>query len=174
VVVVTRDIPANARIGERRAERTLAVRRIPRRFAPADALASLGDALGARTAVPVSAGGYLTAGELQAEGAPAGGLLRPGERALELPARGAGDLAAGARVDVIVTSDRGIGRARLALEDVELLAWRPGAGPDREGSGVSALATLRVTVREALELTGATSSESELILLARPPGDGRV
>ena len=92
----------------------LAVRRVPARFVPPDALGGAGELAGARTAVPVAAGGYLTAGMLGG-GAPAAarGPLRAGERALELAVAGGGALAGagpGARVDVLVTS-RARGRA---------------------------------------------------------------
>jgi pilus assembly protein CpaB len=97
------------------------------------------------------------------------------------------DLAAagpGARVDVLVTSDRGAGHGKtyLALADVELLGARAGgadsAGAGASGSGASArataVATLRVTLREAVLLTAAQSFAREIRLLVRPPGEPRT
>jgi Flp pilus assembly protein CpaB len=115
--------------------------------------------------------------------------LRPGERALELPVAGGAALAAGepgARVDVVVTSGiaDGGGRAFVALEDVELLGLRAGSeatvvgGSEAPGGGdaaaaATALATLRVTARQAVYLTAAVNVATEVRLLLRPPGDRR-
>ena len=43
--------------------------------------------------------------------------------------------------------------------------------PDGEAAGPSALATLRVTLRQAVYLTAADNFGREIRLLARPPGD---
>ena len=66
----------------------------------------------------------------------------------------------------------------MALADVELMALRgdPAGGygdadTDAEGGGASALATLRVTLRQAVYLTAADNFGREIRLLARPPGD---
>ena len=61
VLVAVRDLRAGARVSAR----ALAVRRVPARFVPRDALASTAGVAGARVAVPVAAGGYLTAGLLR-------------------------------------------------------------------------------------------------------------
>jgi pilus assembly protein CpaB len=79
-------------------------------------------------------------------------------------------------VDVLVSSEAGGGRSYLALEDVELLDLRPGdpsAGPDEGGAPASSVATLRVTLRQAVFLTAAENFGREIRLLARPPGDRR-
>ena len=67
----------------------------------------------------------------------------------------------------------------MALAGVELLRWRadPAGGygdADAEGGGPSALATLRVTLRQAVYLTAADNFAREVRLLARPPGDRRA
>ena len=77
---------------------------------------------------------------------------------------------AGARVDVIVTTER---RARLALEDVEVLAARAALAAE-EGKGPRVLATLRVSVEQAVYLVAAQSFARDVRLLARAPGDERV
>ena len=61
--------------------------------------------------------------------------MRRGERAVEVVATGSAAIAAGARVDVLVTRERGSGGGdtELALEDVEVLATRP--APDRDDGG---------------------------------------
>jgi pilus assembly protein CpaB len=74
------------------------------------------------------------------------------------------------------------GRTYLALQDVELLAARSAdgaaaGGGDGGSAGAAAhaatIATLRVTLREAIFLTAAQSFAREIRLLVRAPGDRR-
>jgi pilus assembly protein CpaB len=179
VVIAERDIPPDEplRPGD------LAVRRVPVRFVPPDALGAPGRLAGARAAVPVAAGSYLTAGLLQGASPAGDGPLRPGERALELGVSGGGALALagpGSRVDVLVSTQthEGGGRTFVALEDVVLLDLRPAPGgelsaPAPAEGAATALATLRVTARQAVYLTAAESFAHEIRLLTRPPGDRR-
>jgi pilus assembly protein CpaB len=181
VLVAARDLPADARLGRG----ALAVRRVPARYVPSDAIGSAGEVAGTRTAVALAAGSYLTAGHVQGTrpgGAGRGPVLRRGERALELGVRGGGALAEaapGARVDVVVTTEGGggSGRSFIALEDVELLALRDNAEGASFDSGeqgrapATLLATLRVTPRQAVYLAAAESYGREVRLLVRPPGD---
>ena len=151
-------------------------------------LAAPGGVLGARTAAGLAAGGYLTAGHLRepgGDGAGGAGALEDGERALEVAVSGGSALAqaaVGSRVDVVVTTEtrEGAGRAFVALENVELLGLRAGAGaaalPAEEAVGgaaaaAEALAVLRVTLRQAVYLTAAENFGREVRLLVRPPGD---
>lgn len=181
VVVATRDLPADARIGRG----SLALRPVPASYAPPDALRGAAGVAGARTAAAVPEGGYLTAGHLQGPSGdgPRGLALRRGERAVEVAVTGGGapvGAAPGARVDVIVSTEarEGAGRTYVALEDVELLGLRQGAeaanlGTDAE-SGVrteGTLATLRVTLGQAVYLAAAENFGREIRLLVRPPGD---
>jgi pilus assembly protein CpaB len=173
VVVAARDLPADGRLrpGD------LAVRRVPARFAPPDAVSGAADLSGARTVVAIPRGGYLTAALLGSAARSGPRPLHPGERALELAVAGGGAVAGvepGTRVDVLVTSGSadGGGRTFVALEDAELLALRAGTG---EEGAASALATLRLTARQAVYLTAAANFATEVRLLVRPPGDrGRV
>jgi pilus assembly protein CpaB len=179
VVVAGRDIPPDEplRPGD------LTVKRVPARFVPPDALGAPARLAGARAAVPVAAGAYITRAVLQGAAAAADGPLQPGERALELGVAGGGlGLAApGTRVDVLVSTQRhdGAGRTFVALEDVMLLDLRPSGAPDLgsaetlETPGATALATLRVTTRQAVYLTAAETFAHEIRLLTRPPGDRR-
>jgi pilus assembly protein CpaB len=184
VLVAARDLTSGARIGER----ALAVRRVPARFVPPDAIGAAAEVAGARTAVPVAAGSYLTAGQLDPAGGGgpggAGSQLGPGERTVEVGVSGGGTLGAlapGARVDVVVSTEPGgggaAGRTFVALADVQLLDLRsaPGgaysAAADEASPGPAALATLRVTLRQAVYLTAADNFGREIRLLARPPGD---
>jgi pilus assembly protein CpaB len=180
VVVAARGLEPDEPL--RRAD--LAVERVPARFVPADAVGTPGRLAGARTAVAVAAGSYLTAGLLQGATAVAGGPLRPGERALEIGVTGGGALAGagpGSRVDVVVSTQRqeGSGRTFVALEAVELLELRAAGGERLAGGdpgGVpadTALATLRVTLRQAVYLAAAENFGHEVRLLVRPAGDRR-
>jgi pilus assembly protein CpaB len=184
VVVARRDLPPDARL----APGDLAVREVPGRYAPRDAFDTPAQAAGARTAVALPAGGYVTAGSLRGASSGRGGrALRRGERAVEVSVAGGEALAVeagpGAQVDVLVSSEAGSrgGRTVLALEDVELLGLRAGGGGGRlaegEDAGASAaataVATLRVTVRQAVYLTAAQSFAREVRLLPRPPGEPR-
>jgi pilus assembly protein CpaB len=163
VLVARAPLPAGRRVkaGD------LAVRRVPERFAPAGATPVPELVIGEELAVAVPAGAAVGEHLLErAAGAPAP-VMRRGERAAEIVARGSPDLiAAGSRVDVVVTRE---GRdTQLALEDVEVLAARAVAA---EGTGPQVAATLRVTVRQAVYLAAASAFAGEIRLLARPPGD---
>jgi pilus assembly protein CpaB len=82
---------------------------------------------------------------------------------------------------VLVSTRRhdGAGRTFVALENVALLDLRPlggGGVPVDEAMdqpAATALATLRVTARQAVYLTAAETFAHEVRLLTRPPGDRR-
>jgi pilus assembly protein CpaB len=179
VLVAARDLPAGAQV----ARGALAVRRVPARFVPPDALASADGVVGARVAVPVSAGGYLSAGLFGGgeEGGASSGVGR-GERAVTVEVAGGGavaGLAPGDRVDVLVSTESGAGAGRtvMALAGAELLRVAASAEASFGGEaaaapeGPTALAALRVTVRQAIYLTAADNFAREIRLLARPRGD---
>jgi pilus assembly protein CpaB len=183
VAVAARDLEAGSRL----APRDLTVRRVPRAYAPGHALASPHQAAGQTLAAPLAAGSYL-APELLA-GGPGGarpGGLRRGQRVVEIAVAGGSALesaAPGTRVDVLVSKESADGRGStsVAFEDVVLLALRPtgsatdldpGAGPDESAADTAtAVATLRVTLRQAIYLTEAHNFAREVRLLPRPPGD---
>ncbi|MFL5782168.1 MAG: Flp pilus assembly protein CpaB [Thermoleophilaceae bacterium] len=180
VVVARADLRAGSSLSPAR----LAARRVPARFAPPDALAAPAEAVGARLAVPLAAGAYVTSGALapgEERSPPAAGA---GERAVDVAVAAGGDLAGtgpGTRVDVLITTESGDGRGRsyLALEDVELLGARPAdqsaaGGETGAAAHATAVATLRVTLREAVLLTAAQSFAREIRLLVRPPGERRT
>jgi pilus assembly protein CpaB len=176
VLVAARDLRAGAPVPAG----ALAVRRVPARFVPRDALASGVGVVGARLAVPVAVGGYLTAGLLEGSNSQhrGGGGVGRGWRAVSVEVRGAAGLAPGSRVDVLVSTESGAGGGRtlVALAGAELLrldaAAPDAAPPDGTGTGgPTALATLRVTLRQAVYLTAADNFAREIRLLARPAGD---
>ena len=181
VVVAARDVEPGARVkaGD------LAVRDVPSRFVPVDAVRTASEAIGARVERGLRRGAYLTPAALGAGGAPArSGTLRRGERAVQVAVAGGDPLSQaggpGARVDVLVSTEPrdGAGRTFLALEDVELLALggdvarrRPTTARD-DRPAATATATLRVTQRQAVYLTAAQNFAREVRLLPRPAGDG--
>lgn len=184
VVVAREDMAAGEPVDPARLE----LRDVPGRFVPPDVLTDTTQAAGRRLSAPLPRGAYLTEGafatEPPDEEAP-GPALRRGERAVEIAVAGTGGPAGGAepgaRVDVLVTTEgrSGGGRTYVALENVELLDLREGAGEasdaaaDAGGPVAAALATLRVTPTQAVFLTAADSFARELRLLVRPPGDRR-
>ena len=171
VLVARSDVKA----GKRMSGGDVELRRLPARFLPPDAVRSNADALGLRAAVPIPRGAYVTASALAtptgADGLSAAALA-PGERAVDVTVSntGADELGGpGARVDVLVTTGRdgGPGRTSLAMQDVQLLAVRQGAGQESD----KLIATLRVTVRQAVYLTAAQNFAQEVRLLPRPASD---
>ncbi|MGI8660372.1 MAG: Flp pilus assembly protein CpaB [Thermoleophilaceae bacterium] len=196
VVVATRDVAAGATLRKR----DLALRKVPRRFVPPDALASPGDAVGLALAAQLASGSYVTAASIgpvggggARAGGPAPGPLRRGERAVEVAVAGGAALSSvaspGSRVDVLVSTEpaAGPGASFLALENVELLDLGGGGGGGGGGGagpaasepgpataaepGTTTNATLRVTVRQAVYLTAAQNFAREVRLLPRPAGD---
>lgn len=171
VVVARRELPAKKPVRAADVE----LRAVPARWAPAGAAGSAGEVAGTTPAVTVPAGAYLTAADLTAPSAPGGGgLVRRGERAVEVVGAGSPELVApGARVDVLVTRENA--GTRLALQDVEVLAAHPAPAATADGEpGERVAATLRVTLRQAVYLTAAQSFARELRLLPRSAGDDRL
>jgi len=177
-VVVAR---APVAAGDRLTARSLAVRRVPSRFAPAGTTGSPRAFLDRRAAVDIPAGTDLTAGLIVRDDAgPAGPDVRRGERVAELVALGSPDLVIpGSRVDVLVTPEPpggGSGEAVLALEDVEVVAASAVAAEDAAASKAAApgprvAVSLRVTLRQAVYLAAAQDFARELRLLPRAGGD---
>lgn len=187
VVVARAALAPGTRLEARVMARRLTVREVPASFAPPDSFASPRELAGLSTATGVPAGGYLTAAQLERGGRPKGapGALGRGERAVEVAVTGApepaGAAGPGARVDVLVTSEarEGAGRTFVALERVEVLGLRAAgtsaASAEAPSAGAAAraetIATLRVSVRQAVFLTAAQNFAREVRLLARAPSD---
>jgi pilus assembly protein CpaB len=180
VVVAARNIRAGARV----TRGALALREVPARFVPPDALASATGIVGARTAGPLVAGAYVTPAALAIPNASerATGGMRRGTRDVTVSVAGGAALAGvapGMRTDILVSTEPGAdaGRTELALAGVELVRVGEAAPadyrePDAPPGGTNeARATLRVSLREAVYLTAADNFAREIRLLARPPGD---
>lgn len=174
VVVARRDVRAGALIPAG----ALGVRRVPLRYAPADAFGAAADVVGRRAAVDLARGvdlaPSLVAAGAGAHAAPAW-TVRPGERVAPLVAVGdPAAIAPGRRVDVVVTRDDGSGGAgttRLALQDVEVLSSRAAPGDERPDGLPRVALALRVSVRQAVYLAAAQSFAHEVRVLPRAPGD---
>lgn len=183
VVVAEEDIGPGARFDPGKLERMLAVRDVPERFVPPGALGSPEEALGLRSAVPIAADSYVTAGHLDTGvgRAATGPPLAPGERVVEIAVAGGDALAStgpGGLVDVVITTgaDTGGGRSYVALQSVELVDLRSGGAGGAGSGGVTtagggAVAALRVTLEQAVMLTAAQNFAREIRLLARSPSD---
>lgn len=150
----------------------LAVRSVPRRYAPRDAVDRPEMLVGLRPRVPIPAGHDVGFSALD-DGRTS--VLRTGERIAEIVA--VGDVATvrpGVRVDLLVTRDRGerAGTTRLALENAEVVAASPASGDgDGDAAGPRVAVSLRVTVRQAVYLAAAQNFATELRVLPRSPGD---
>jgi Flp pilus assembly protein CpaB len=174
VVVLDAGIAAGRRIGPHEVGSALAVRRVPDRFVPPDALRAPEEALGLTARTALTAGSYLLGGQLgvlRKRGAGAA-RLGGGRHPVEIAVSGtdsllAGGLApSGSRVDVVVTSEptgAGPGRTYVAAAAVPLLALRP--GEEGAGSGGTAAATLALTKGQALRLIAAESFARKVTLL---------
>jgi pilus assembly protein CpaB len=152
----------------------LGSRLVPARYAPPGGAVFAAALAGQRLAVPVPAGGALTEGLLVQRAPAPGAALRRGQRAVDVVATGSAQtVVAGARVDVLVTTDRrdgAPGGTRLALQDVPVLAARAAPADDATREP-RVLATLRVSATAAVYLAAAESFARDVRLLARPPGD---
>jgi pilus assembly protein CpaB len=182
VVVASVDIPKGKALRIADLASNLSERSVPKRFAPPGAFAHRAEVAGLRTEVAIARGSYLLQSELRPPGARSTGATVPAARIVEVPVAGAGSLsglvAPGARVDVLVTSDRGSGSPRtyLALQRVELVSLSAGAGGDVSDPGAragEAVAALRVSLRQAVLLTAAQNFAREVRLVPRPAGDSR-
>ncbi|HEV7494570.1 Flp pilus assembly protein CpaB [Baekduia sp.] len=173
VVVVRSRVAAGAALDARH----LAIRRVPARFAPAVAYASVSALAGTRAAVALEPGEDVVPSSVDDGTRAVGAPVRPGERVAELVARGSAELIRpGGRVDVLVTRERGdgSGATTVALEDAEVLAAHvAAAGDGADAVGDRVAVSLRVTVRQAVYLAAAQSFARELRLLPRAAGDRR-
>lgn len=174
VVIIGGEMKPGKPIGPEQAAASMEVRRVPARFIPPDALATPEEAVGLVLRVPMPPGSYLLGSAL---GPPSrrhdrGSRLRAGRRPVEISVSGAdpllaaGPQPAGAKVDIVVTTEPGgpgPGRTYVAAAGVPLLALR--AGPDGPGPEGLSAATLGLTRPQALRLIEAESFARKLTLL---------
>jgi pilus assembly protein CpaB len=152
----------------------LASRLVPGRYAPPGGGAFAAALAGGRLAVPVPSGAPVTAALLVEHPASPAAAVARGQRAVDIVATGSAQaVVGGARVDVLVTTerrDRGPGITRLALQDVAVLAAHA-LPPTDEARQPRVLATLRVSAADAVYIAAAQSFAADIRLLARAPGD---
>ena len=167
VATAARALPA----GRRLETGDLAVRRVPERFASAGGPVLPELLIGRRLAVPIPAGAAVAEHLLDRGTAEA--AVGRGERAAEIVAGASPALVTpGARVDVLVTRERGAaGETELALEDVEVLDARRAPAATRDDGQPRVAATLRVSAAQAVYLAAAGAFARDIRLLARAPGD---
>ncbi len=175
-VVVTRTVlHRGASIKPGGLSRQFEVRRVPADFAPPDALSQPSQALGAKSALALPQGSYLTQADLAVGKQPRKPPALAGRSPVELTVSGGAalsSLAGGrARVDVVVTTEPGpgpqAGRTYVAARGVPLLDVRR----DRDAGSVAgeggSIATLALKRAQALQLIRAESFARSIRLLAR-------
>ncbi len=161
VLVTSRALGVGARI----TAGDLAVRQVPKLWAPVGALARVSLAVGAVTATALPSGSYLTAGSLRGQESDATSALGPGERvATVVAAAPPGVIRAGSLVDVVVATAGK--RPSIALRAGEVLAARRPSDDLAESGGRSAVEVdLRASVDGALRLAQAAGDGAEIQLL---------
>lgn len=174
VLVTQADIKAGQPLDRAR----LALRRVPARYAPADAFSGTSDVAGLKAAVAIPAGTDLMPSLVAdpAQIASAAIPVGPGERMAEMVAKGSpAHVVRGSRVDVLVTRDTADqkGETTLALEDAEVLSATPAPEARGDDPGPRVAVSLRVRLREAVYLAAAQSFARELRVLPRAEGDRR-
>ena len=176
VVVARRDLQA----GRTLELSDLGARRLPARYAPPGEPAFAAALAGQELAVPVAKGAPVTSDLLARPPTTPEAAIARGQRAVDVVATGSPQaVVAGARVDVLVTTERrdsSRGATRIALEDVEVLAARSATGEadaETRDTGARVSATLRVSAAQAVYLAAAQSFARDVRLLARAPGDRR-
>jgi pilus assembly protein CpaB len=178
VLVARTAVPRGGQLTPANIPRYLAARRVPVRFVPLGSLRLVRDVVGLRARVRIPAGSYLNAALLADRSEHVARRRQDGlgdTRVVAVAVEGAAFEDApppGARVDVLITSDRGPNAPRtyLALQRIELVDFKPsGTGDD----GAKAVASLRVTLRQAVLLTAAENFARELRLVPRAPNDQR-
>jgi Flp pilus assembly protein CpaB len=187
VVVAAAELPARRPLRPADAAESLEVRRVPARFLPPGAVDTRQAVIGLAPLAPIPAGSYLVVSQFRPPGRDGGhargSTLPPGREPVQIAVTGAEPLAAaggpaGARVDVIVTTEpapgRGPGRTYVAAEAVRLLALEQGGSGRSETAGLVGpaawTATLALTRPQALRLIQAESFARQLRLI---PASGR-
>jgi pilus assembly protein CpaB len=186
VVVAARDVPRGSILTPAVASASLAQRQVPRRFAPPGALNARADAVGLEAASGMAAGDYVGAAQLRparrVSGAPGAQARWPGDaRLVEVAVAGAQTMSqvlrGGARVDVLITTDRGRAAPRtfLALQRMPVVGFESGATGSLGDQSRTAdgRVTLRATLRQAVLLTAADNFAREVRVVPRAAGDTR-
>ena len=159
----------------------LALRELPRRFAPEQSFANANELIGARAAVAIPAGTDLQPALLQGAGSGADTALissAADERLARVIVVGAAsEITPGSRIDLLITRDSANGSAttRIGLRDAEVVEAEPASAvADGPSAGLPRVAlALRVSLQQAVLLAEAQSAARELRALPRPPSAAR-
>ncbi len=175
VVTVARPLERGTSLRGRVLRSSLAIREVPVRFLPPDAISDPAQIAGRRTAATVPAGSYLLASHLRSSEPrePSRPKLGRDLHPVDVTVNGAGALAGGpvggSRVDVVVAGEPvtgGRARVRVAARGVRLIGIEP-ADPSQgmTAGGDSWRATLALTRNQALELIEAENFAREIRLI---------
>ena len=186
VLVAARDIPRGGIITPAVASTSMAERQVPKRFAPPGALSGRADAVGFEAASGIAAGDYVGASQLRparrvSRAAGAQARWSGDARLVEVAVAGAQTMSqvlrAGARVDVLITTDRGRAAPRtfLALQRMPVVGFESGTTGSLgdESRAADGRVTLRATLRQAVLLTAADNFAREVRVVPRAAGDTR-
>lgn len=167
VLVTARSMPAGTRL----APGLLAVRAVPRRWAPVDGVGDPERLDGMVTTVELPAGAFLTAGAWRDPGEGGAGELAADERVATVVAVAPpGTVRPGIRVDVVVA--RSGARPVVALRSVQVMAVRVPPGDSDQAGGHTVEADLRTRIDGALKLAQAAGEGAEVRLLPIGGGEG--
>lgn len=178
VVVLERGLEAGEKIEGPGSRRGMAVRAVPERFVPPDALRDPAEAVGSTPRAAVPAGSYLLTSHLQRGSGRRTPQLPDGLRPIQVEVAGGAALAGIAggpgaggapRVDVIAADEPGSTfnpRVRVLARRVPLLGLDP-AGGRGDASGRAWQATLALSRTDALEVIEAENFSREVRLLPR-------
>jgi len=175
VLTLTRPLESGVELRGRVLSRALAIREVPVRFLPPDAVATPEEVAGRRLVATVPAGSYLLGSHLRMAGGrrERDSQLRGDRHPVEVTVSGAGAFAASGsgarRVDVVVAGEPvtgGRARVEVAARGVRLLAIAPASPGDETAAGTDGWsATLALTRAQALELIEAENFARDIRLI---------
>ena len=174
VVVMTEQLPSGTVLDPDRVRRSVGVRRIPVRFAPAGSFVARSEVIGLRARIDLTPGSYLTAPMVGPPESGSGRRAGPPEGVVpvEVSVHGAGALPGrGRRVDVLVSvpdSTGGDPDTSVAARSALLLELAPVAEVGAEpGTG---RVTLGLGRRAAIRLVDAEAAGRRITLIPARPG----
>ncbi len=186
VLMTKKDLPKGTDLEPDNIDRYLEVRLVAERFVPRKHFSSADQIVGLKSQVDISAGTYVSVGQVSNAGEEDDQEIRNGLRAVEISVEAsrslAGMITPGSRVDFLVTMEGEGGSAvtYLAYENLSVLravkADSEGGGADSVGAEDSAgrmLITVRVSAKTAVYLVAAENFAKQIRVLPRPVGDNK-
>lgn len=141
-------------------------RRVPRDFAPVDAVTDPNSLAGSRATSDIDGGAFATKPLFVSATSGTGFRLRPAERAVTVDVRTAPDgttLAAGMKLDLLASGFNGTNSTELLLSDAEVLA-----SEESSAAGSDARITLRVSAAQTSAVVRGDVFAKELRAVLRP------